>query len=71
MIHKGGVEVAPGVDIERDILAHEDFVPRTGDIQPMDPRIFIDAPIAPREDFLTLSMAQHERCMDDSNGYPR
>jgi propionate CoA-transferase len=34
------VEVAPGIDIERDILAHMDFVPIIGDPQTMDTRIF-------------------------------
>ena len=34
------VEVAPGIDIERDILAHMDFVPAVGDPSPMDARIF-------------------------------
>jgi propionate CoA-transferase len=34
------VEVAPGIDIERDILAHMDFEPNIGDVQSMDARIF-------------------------------
>ncbi|WP_035572772.1 acyl CoA:acetate/3-ketoacid CoA transferase [Halomonas halocynthiae] len=42
-------EIAPGIDIERDILAHMNFIPRIGDIQPMDPRLFIDAPMKLRE----------------------
>jgi propionate CoA-transferase len=33
-------EVAPGIDIERDILAHMDFRPIVADPQPMDARIF-------------------------------
>ena len=40
------VEVAPGIDIERDILAHMAFrplIPR--DPAPMDPRLFRDAPM--------------------------
>src|SRR5262249_7261067 len=30
-------EVAPGIDIERDILAHMDFTPRVANPKPMDP----------------------------------
>jgi propionate CoA-transferase len=33
-------EVAPGIDVERDILAHMDFRPIVSDPKPMDPRIF-------------------------------
>jgi propionate CoA-transferase len=33
-------EVAPGIDIERDILAHMAFEPVIRSVQPMDPRIF-------------------------------
>ncbi len=33
-------EVAPGIDIRRDILAHMDFQPIIHDPQPMDPSIF-------------------------------
>ncbi len=34
------VEVAPGIDIDRDILAHMDFAPIVNDPRPMDARIF-------------------------------
>ena len=34
------VEVAPGIDIDRDILAHMDFAPIVRDPQPMDASIF-------------------------------
>jgi propionate CoA-transferase len=36
------VEVAPGIDIDRDILAHMDFAPIVNDPQPMDASIFAD-----------------------------
>jgi propionate CoA-transferase len=39
------VEVAPGIDIERDILAQMDFKPIVRNPQPMDPRIFRDEPM--------------------------
>ncbi|ATE61564.1 acyl CoA:acetate/3-ketoacid CoA transferase [Thauera sinica] len=34
------LEVAPGIDIERDILAHMDFVPKMDRVKQMDPGIF-------------------------------
>jgi propionate CoA-transferase len=39
------VEVAPGVDIKKDILAHMDFPPIVKDPQPMDRRIFLPQPM--------------------------
>jgi propionate CoA-transferase len=37
-------EVAPGIDVEKDILAHMEFRPRIADdLKEMDPRIFRDA----------------------------
>jgi propionate CoA-transferase len=39
-------EVAPGIDIERDILAQMDFVPRiAADLKPMDARLFSTGPM--------------------------
>jgi len=39
------IEVAPGIDIEKDILAHMAFRPIIGAVLEMDPRIFRDAPM--------------------------
>ncbi|MES9886126.1 MAG: acyl CoA:acetate/3-ketoacid CoA transferase [Candidatus Sedimenticola sp. 6PFRAG1] len=40
------VEIAPGIDLERDILAQMDFAPVVSDeLRPMDERIFRDEPM--------------------------
>ena len=39
-------EIAPGIDVERDILAHMDFRPVISpDLKTMDARIFRDQPM--------------------------
>ncbi len=52
------VEVAPGIDIERDILAHMDFKPIVRNPVPMDPRIFLDEPMHLDETLLGLGLSQ-------------
>lgn len=52
------VEVAPGIDIGRDILAGMDFEPIVRDPKPMDARIFRDEPMQLEEDLLGIGMAQ-------------
>jgi propionate CoA-transferase len=52
------VEVAPGVDVERDILAHMDFRPAVRQVATMDARIFRDEPMLLDETLLGLGMAQ-------------
>ena len=50
------IEVAPGIDIERDILSRMDFrphMPRPPRL--MDPRIFIDGPMQLRQDLLATT----------------
>ena len=39
------IEVAPGIDIEKDILAHMDFKPIIDNPKPMDARLFQDGPM--------------------------
>jgi len=34
------IEVAPGVDIQKDILSHMEFKPRVGTVEPMPPEVF-------------------------------
>ncbi|HPT51045.1 MAG TPA: malonate decarboxylase subunit alpha [Accumulibacter sp.] len=53
------IEVAPGIDIERDIVPHMAFRPIMG--QPpalMDSRIFVDEPMNLRPDLLEIPLAQ-------------
>src|SRR5262249_5251937 len=51
-------EIAPGVDIERDILAHMGFTPvMKRDPKPMDPRIFRDGPMGLDVTLLGLNLA--------------
>ncbi len=49
-------EVAPGIDIEKDILAHMDFTPIVGDSVLMDSRIFQDEPMGLEADLLNLDL---------------
>jgi propionate CoA-transferase len=51
------VEVAPGIDIDRDILAHMDFRPIVRDPKLMDARIFKPEPMALEQLLLGLTMA--------------
>lgn len=51
------VEIAPGIDIERDILAHIGFTPIIkGEPQVMDARIFRDEPMGLADDLLTVPL---------------
>ncbi|MBK0399361.1 acyl CoA:acetate/3-ketoacid CoA transferase [Limibaculum sp. M0105] len=50
-------EVAPGVDIERDILAQMAFQPVIDEIITMDARIFHDQPMGLKTDLLHLDLA--------------
>ena len=51
-------EVAPGIDIERDILGHMGFKPIIADPKPMDARIFREPVIGLEQDLLGLSLAE-------------
>jgi propionate CoA-transferase len=50
------IEVAPGINIEKDILAHMDFAPIVRDPQPMDARIFQPEIMGLRDDLLELPL---------------
>jgi propionate CoA-transferase len=45
------IEIAPGINLERDILAHMDFLPEIAkDLKLMDERIFMESPIGLERD---------------------
>ena len=62
------IEVAPGIDIDRDILPHMDFKPII-DHQPltMDRRIFIDEPMGIITDLLNLNLKERVSYDADRN----
>ena len=39
------IEIAPGIDLEKDVLAHMEFTPIMKDVKLMDSRIFEDKPM--------------------------
>ena len=52
------IEVAPGIDVGRDILAHMDFEPIIGEYGEMDARIFDPNPMGLEAELLNLSMPE-------------
>lgn len=49
-------EVAPGIDIDRQILSLMSFTPRTDDVREMDPRIFTEGRMGLSEELLCLTL---------------
>ncbi|MFM9880913.1 MAG: acyl CoA:acetate/3-ketoacid CoA transferase [Burkholderiaceae bacterium] len=53
------IEIAPGIDLERDVLGQMDFMPAiSAELKLMDPAIFNAAPIGLREKLLAKPLAQ-------------
>lgn len=51
------IEIAPGLDLEKDVLAHVAFKPViNSDPVVMDERIFLDHPVGLRDDLLTVPL---------------
>jgi len=51
------IEIAPGIDLERDVLAHVGFTPIIdGEPKLMDTRIFRDEPMGLKDDLLTVPL---------------
>jgi propionate CoA-transferase len=51
-------EIAPGIDIDRDILGHMGFAPIVADPKPMDARIFREPVMGLEQDLLGLSLTE-------------
>jgi propionate CoA-transferase len=52
------IEVAPGIDVDRDILAQMEFMPIVHNPGSMDPRIFWDRPMELEETLLGIGIAE-------------
>jgi len=61
------IEVAPGIDIEKNILAHMDFKPIINKPMPMDRRIFIDEPMELLDELLNLKLSERISYDSDRN----
>ncbi|WP_170386301.1 acyl CoA:acetate/3-ketoacid CoA transferase [Ruegeria atlantica] len=55
------IEVAPGVEIERDILPNMGFVPVIKSVRQMDPRIFLEQPMGIRADIFDATLEDRIR----------
>jgi propionate CoA-transferase len=56
------IEVAPGIDIERDVLSHMAFRPIIGDVALMDPRIYQSKPMGLAATLQDLQRTDHLCC---------
>jgi len=61
------IEVAPGIDIDKHILAHMDFKPIINKPVPMDRRIFIDDPMELMSELLNLKLSERVSYDADRN----
>ena len=61
------IEVAPGIDIEKDILPNMDFRPSINKPVSMNPRIFIDEPMELMSDLLNLKLSERVSYDADRN----
>ncbi len=61
-------EVAPGIDLERDILGQMEFAPvMEGSFRRMDPRIFADVPMGLKHDMTSIPMQSRFTYHDSDN----
>lgn len=61
------IEVAPGIDISKDILAHMDFSPVMNQVTEMDPRLFQKGPMGIRGEFLLKELRTRVNYSPESN----
>jgi propionate CoA-transferase len=52
------IEIAPGIDLQRDILDQMEFKPIIENVTQMDPRIFRDEPMGILDDLLNLNLSE-------------
>ncbi|MFY0311290.1 acyl CoA:acetate/3-ketoacid CoA transferase [Leisingera sp. D0M16] len=52
------IEIAPGIDLQRDILDQMEFKPIIENVALMDPRIFRDEPMGLLDDLLNLNLSE-------------
>lgn len=48
------IEIAPGIDLQKDILDQMDFVPIINSVKTMEPRIFVDEPMQIKSEMVGL-----------------
>jgi len=51
-------EIAPGMDLEKDILAYMDFKPSVKNLKTMDARIFMLAPMGLKTDLISMPLSE-------------
>jgi propionate CoA-transferase len=61
------IEVAPGIDIEKDILANMEFSPIINNVKEMDSRIFDPKPMGIRAELLKLDIDERVRYNPETN----
>lgn len=61
------IEVAPGIDIEKHILANMDFKPIINKPMPMDRRIFVDEPMELLSELMNLKLSERIKYDSDRN----
>ncbi|MGF1551517.1 MAG: acyl CoA:acetate/3-ketoacid CoA transferase [Paracoccaceae bacterium] len=61
------IEIAPGIDLEQDVLARMAFRPLVGEVAEMDARIFRDEPMGLKRDLLHLDLADRIQ-LDEARG---
>ncbi len=61
------IEVAPGIDVGRDILSQMEFEPVIRDLRPMDPRLFEEPLMGIRKEFLLKELKTRVRYHADRN----
>jgi propionate CoA-transferase len=61
------IEVAPGIDLEKDILAHMEFRPVIRRVAPMDSRLFAQPAMGIRKEFLLKELQTRVRYAPSQN----